>query len=76
MTGAGLLCLGLASGFFVEIGGQLKPSERIDISKDVFLGRGLFALASCIGTPAGKGKEGLIPRLGNKEGKVIIFYGH
>ncbi|MEY4945733.1 MAG: hypothetical protein RIR22_434 [Planctomycetota bacterium] len=73
MTGAGLLCLGLASGFFVEIGGQLKPSERIDISKDVFLGRGLFALASCIGTPAGKGKEGLIPRLGEQGGQSYYF---
>lgn len=73
MTGAGLLCLGLASGFFVEIGGQLKPSERIDISKDVFLGRGLFALASCIGSPAGKGKEGLIPRLGEQGGQSYYF---
>ena len=73
MTGAGLLCLGLASGFFVEIAGELKPADRIDISKDVFLGRGLFALASCIGSPAGKGREGLIPRLGEQGGQSYYF---
>lgn len=73
MTGAGLLCLGLASGFFVEIGNELKPTDRIDISKDVFLGRGLFALGSCIGAPAGKGREGLIPRLGEQGGQSYYF---
>lgn len=73
MTGAGLLCLGLASGFFVEIETQLKPSERLDISKDIFLGRGLFALGSCIGNPAGKGKEGLIARLGEQGGQSYYF---
>jgi len=73
MTGAGLLCLGLASGFFVEIGNELKPADRIDISKDVFLGRGLFALGSCIGAPAGKGREGLIPRLGEQGGQSYYF---
>lgn len=73
MTAAGLLCLGLASGFFVEIENQLKPSEKINISKDAFLGRGLFALGSCIGIPAGKGREGLIPRLGEQGGQSYYF---
>lgn len=73
MTAAGLLCLGLTSGFFFEMNNQLKPADRININKDLFLARGLFALGSCIGFPAGKGREGAIPRLGEQAGQSYYF---
>lgn len=73
MTGAGMLCLGLASGFFLEIEKQLNPKDRIDLNKDPFLGRGLFALGSCIGTPVGKGRELQIPKLGEQGGQSYYF---